>query len=281
MIVHLLTLTFIIKSVISSNPSAKNYFAYATALIPHPEKAYKGGEDAFFANQNLFAVSDGIGTWGEYGIDPGLYSKQLCNEAGKLFERTPSSYYQSPNKLMYDSWQRATNNGSATFLIGILDPELPILRISLIGNSQYLIVRKISGKWTIILMSEEHERTFQFPYQLAYLKEHGDSPDMAVNFIHRVQDGDILIMASDGFFENLHSSQILDLIEKSYNEEKGSENIMLENMTKELIYEAYSLSLNYTWESPFSKKAKKYGYFWKGGKTDDITLLVGKIHFVS
>lgn len=47
-------------------------------MIPHPDKAYKGGEDAFFFNETLLAVADGVGGWSSMGVDPGLYSKQLC-----------------------------------------------------------------------------------------------------------------------------------------------------------------------------------------------------------
>lgn len=47
-------------------------------MIPHPKKAYKGGEDAYYADKGLLAVADGVGGWAESGIDPGLYSKELC-----------------------------------------------------------------------------------------------------------------------------------------------------------------------------------------------------------
>jgi protein phosphatase PTC7 len=47
------------------------------SIRPHPEKAYKGGEDAGFANENLLAVADGVGGWAQSGVDPALYSKNL------------------------------------------------------------------------------------------------------------------------------------------------------------------------------------------------------------
>ena len=30
---------------------------------PHPDKVYKGGEDAYYASDNLFIVADGVGGW--------------------------------------------------------------------------------------------------------------------------------------------------------------------------------------------------------------------------
>lgn len=49
-------------------------------MIPHPKKAYKGGEDAFYADERLLAVADGVGGWADVGVDPGLYSKQLVSQ---------------------------------------------------------------------------------------------------------------------------------------------------------------------------------------------------------
>ena len=48
-------------------------------MIPHPDKAYSGGEDAYFANNQLLIVADGVGGWADYGVDPGFYSRFLCS----------------------------------------------------------------------------------------------------------------------------------------------------------------------------------------------------------
>ena len=46
-------------------------------ITPHPDKVGKGGEDALLASHDLMVVADGVGGWAKYGIDPGLYPKQL------------------------------------------------------------------------------------------------------------------------------------------------------------------------------------------------------------
>lgn len=48
--------------------------------IPHPDKVAKGGEDAYFANEYLLAVADGVGGWNNQGVDPSLYSKTICEK---------------------------------------------------------------------------------------------------------------------------------------------------------------------------------------------------------
>ena len=54
-------------------------------MIPHPEKAYKGGEDACFCNNQLLCVTDGVGGWADHGVDPGLYSKELVKHIESNF----------------------------------------------------------------------------------------------------------------------------------------------------------------------------------------------------
>jgi protein phosphatase PTC7 len=49
-------------------------------MIPHPKKADRGGEDAFeiAKDASLVCVADGVGGWARKGVDPGLYSRHLC-----------------------------------------------------------------------------------------------------------------------------------------------------------------------------------------------------------
>ena len=53
--------------------------------IPHDDKVYKGGEDAWTASDRLIAVADGVGGWANQGVDPGLFSKQLTKDIKQMF----------------------------------------------------------------------------------------------------------------------------------------------------------------------------------------------------
>ena len=48
------------------------------AMKPHPEKAYKNGEDSYYTSNFLMAVCDGVGGCASRGIDAGKYSKALA-----------------------------------------------------------------------------------------------------------------------------------------------------------------------------------------------------------
>lgn len=61
----------------------------AVVMIPHPQKADRGGEDAFFISDSGMAVgvADGVGGWAEVGVDPGLYSRELMEHANEASQR--------------------------------------------------------------------------------------------------------------------------------------------------------------------------------------------------
>ena len=55
-------------------------FNFGSYMIPHPDKKDKGGEDAFYADEHVLSVADGVGGWVEVGVDPANYSRKLCTK---------------------------------------------------------------------------------------------------------------------------------------------------------------------------------------------------------
>lgn len=76
----------------TAKPLHQFKFKYGASLLPHPEKAYKGGEDALFASDHVLLVADGVGGWADSGIDPGLYSKKLVSLAEELIGQDKLNY---------------------------------------------------------------------------------------------------------------------------------------------------------------------------------------------
>jgi protein phosphatase PTC7 len=44
----------------------------------------------------VLAVADGVGGWAEMGIDPGLYSKELCRHIKSGVEKNETKYVANP-----------------------------------------------------------------------------------------------------------------------------------------------------------------------------------------
>jgi hypothetical protein len=65
-------------------PAAKLHsglvFKCGVSSIPHDDKKFKGGEDAWTTCDKMIAVADGVGGWANRGVDPGLFAKQLCKD---------------------------------------------------------------------------------------------------------------------------------------------------------------------------------------------------------
>ena len=61
----------------------------AAALLPHPEKAATGGEDAAFCGDGVYGVFDGVGGWASRGVDAGAFSRQLAAGTHAYLQRQP------------------------------------------------------------------------------------------------------------------------------------------------------------------------------------------------
>lgn len=62
------------------------YFKYGSSNIPHFKKREKGGEDAWYVQEDMMVVADGVGGWEAHGYDSGLFSKQLVSDISELWE---------------------------------------------------------------------------------------------------------------------------------------------------------------------------------------------------
>ena len=108
-------------------------------MIPHPDKAYKSGEDAVYCDDYFLTVLDGVGGWNEVGVDPGIFSKQLV----KLIV----SEYRANNKqalveILVEAVKKTNVKGSITAVLAKLDDKQPnILHTCNLGDSGYAIFR--------------------------------------------------------------------------------------------------------------------------------------------
>eukprot|EP01017_Pseudomicrothorax_dubius_P022814 TRINITY_DN24620_c0_g1_i1.p1 TRINITY_DN24620_c0_g1~~TRINITY_DN24620_c0_g1_i1.p1 ORF type:complete len:292 (-),score=54.04 TRINITY_DN24620_c0_g1_i1:109-984(-) len=257
----------------------RNYLRYASEVIPHPEKVAKGGEDAFFSNENAIAVADGVGGWADYGVDPAKYSRELCQNIANIVANEWEAVKKNPKELIIRAAQRTKNMGSSTCVVLIIDEKEAILRTSYIGDSGYLILRKEgegNDALRVLFQSEEHCRSFNFPYQIG---TNSDPPNMSLTFSHEIKDNDLLVVASDGLWDNLEGDQILEVVKPLLDKANPDEWSMKE-VAHQIAQKAYTLSLDSSYESPFTKRARKYRLRWLGGKSDDITVVAAQVKLV-
>lgn len=95
-----------------------------------------------------------------------------------------------------------------------------------------------------------------------------ETPDNGVKLRVPVLEGDLIILATDGLFDNVDEDVLLDIV--------GSEP-ELEAMTRKLAAKAYELSLDRSRDSPFARLAKENDLLWGGGMPDDITIIAARV----
>ena len=137
------------------------------------------------------------------------------------------------------------------------------------GDSGYLILRKSGLDLIEIFKTKEQTHSFNFPRQVG---TSGDDPATGDDNVHEVKDRDIVILASDGLWDNLFNVKVIELVKPFI---RGTDGILDPTLVAEIIAkeaERYSHMQNYT--SPFAKHAREHFYDYKGGKPDDITVVV-------
>lgn len=274
------------KTLFCTENTNKLFFNYGVTSLPHVDKRAKGGEDSHCASSEVLSVADGVGGWNEVGVDPSLYSKNLCSNIIKFFNESSDSL--SLKEIFVKACKNVKHRGSSTCTIASFkhkDQKVYIEALNL-GDSGYLILRpevkedKIN--FSIIHKSEEQTHGFNFPYQVG---EGGDNPESAEVKLHEIKVNDIIVLASDGLWDNLSNEQIILILQKYYDiqkEENKKNNIEIKDSlaiqpkraSEVLTYTAEYVSLDPQYQSPFSVRSK--GLF-AGGKHDDITVIVAQV----
>lgn len=234
-----------------------------TACIPHPAKVAKGGEDAYFLSEDMKAlgVADGVGGWGDIGVDPALYSKSLMEGAKLSAESTPTN--RDPVEIMTEGYQYSSYvQGSSTACVLVLDGIH--LYAANLGDSGFMVLRGLD----IVYRTKEQQHSFNFPYQIG--TGSADKPQHSQRITVEVQPGDLIIVGTDGLWDNLFDDDILEVV--------ASASADPATIAQNIARRAHEVANDKDIISPFSKSARYNGYpLATGGKLDDITVLVGRV----
>lgn len=121
--------------------------------------------------------------------------------------------------------------------------------------------------------SPQQEHTFGYPYQLGHF-DGADLPEDAMLTTMPVSPGDIVILGSDGLFDNVSEEELLDEVERDV-----LEGVKPSVIAQRLAFLAFSNSLDKYKSTPYSLGASEaFDMVYAGGKTDDITVLCAAIH---
>eukprot|EP01025_Chloroclados_australasicus_P050108 TRINITY_DN5728_c0_g1_i1.p1 TRINITY_DN5728_c0_g1~~TRINITY_DN5728_c0_g1_i1.p1 ORF type:complete len:542 (-),score=48.91 TRINITY_DN5728_c0_g1_i1:1643-3139(-) len=254
--------------------------------IPHPEKQKEGkrgyagkhsgyaGEDAYFFSHGRngiigMGVADGVYAWKDQGIDSGLFSRKLMEYSSSLVR----GGFEDVLKIMQISNRQLQSEGvygSSTCCIATVDTNTGRFNIANLGDSGLLVINTQTQQIKYRTSQLEHE--FGFPFQLGH-HSNADKPESARLATLRLDQDDVIVMGTDGLFDNLCNNDIV----------KEITNLTMERNTplqiaRHLCGLAYHNSIDKSKVTPYSLAATEwFNMVYNGGKKDDITVVVSHI----
>lgn len=229
---------------------------------------------------DVIGVADGVGGWRAYGVDPGQFSVNLMRCCERLVLAGYFSNHQ-PAKLLAQGFLELKENkqqiiGSSTACLMMLSHSDLKLYTANIGDSGFLVLRQ--GE--VVHRSQEQQHYFNTPFQLSLPPTElqsevlSDQPESADQHAFPVEDGDVILLATDGIFDNVPDNL---LIEEMHKVQHCKDINVLQQSANSIALMARKLSRDPKFLSPFCVNALAAGIEAEGGKPDDITVLLATV----
>lgn len=254
-----------------AGPAIRLLLQSGAAMLPHPDKAHRGGEDSFFISEHQAAVgvADGVGGWAEIGVDAGAYARLLmvhAKEAADASTDDVAAGTLSPQAILESAFYRTNVQGSSTACVLVVNGTT--LSASNLGDSGFVLVR--DGVASFQCPQQQHN--FNFPFQLGSADSMSDQPQAAMRFDLQLQPGDVIVTGSDGLWDNVFAEEAATIASKC--RDKGE---TATTAAQVLCRYARMRASDAKYHSPFSYAAIQAGYVYLGGKMDDITVVVSYV----
>lgn len=270
----------------------------------HPQKALKGQSDAdaTLCSPMLVGIADGVSQIEEFGIDASELPNELLNAVeelavAQLLPGQETDEYCGPITMVRDAYEATESLGSTTLLTAVMDNSTkihgklhPMIAVCSIGDCEIVILRRSAeGRLQVVFHTEMQriDGNAQSPLQLARVDETVD-PDfdesIAIEVIERGSavhcvsafEGDIVILGSDGVFDNLFLDEVLGICQEMIPPSlvgrrfQPIDRHLLGQIARRIVAESHNKT-----------KCGPHGYaetpIGKGGKVDDTSCLVAEV----
>lgn len=279
----------------------------------HPLKAKEGHRDAdvTLVTPMMLGDADGVSQIEEYGLDASELPKALLRACEEIamenlmpdLEGNLEGSYRGAIPLMLEAFESTECLGSTTICLAILDNSTrihgklhPMIAVLSIGDCELLILRphganpREPSRFDIIFHTEMQriDGNAQCPLQVCRLDERIDpnfDEQMTVEVIERgsavhcvsVYEGDIVILGSDGVFDNLFLDEVVDIVNEMIPCQAGRSKFvptsqsLLANVARRIVEECHLK----TQAGPGGKYPDTP--IGKGGKRDDTSCVVSEV----
>ncbi|KAL1669191.1 phosphatase 2C-like domain-containing protein [Schizophyllum commune] len=270
------------------------------------------GED-FFCVQAMkcdsvvaLGVADGVGGWADSGVDPALFAQAMMYHTARYSraawagepEIDPTLDYEEREEV--EGWEltpyecmdlayggvlreRGVLGGASTACLITLNAASGLLRSANLGDSGYAVVRSKN----VIYHQEPQTHYFNCPLQLTKVPVGDrhfsgvcvDSPRHAATHSMKLRDGDLVVLYTDGFGDNIFLREMTSILSLSQKHDLPDE-LMPQFMADRLVDRAHQTMYSGR-VTPFQKEAARYGQNLPGGKIDDVTVVVALVRETS
>lgn len=222
------------------------------------------GDDAFFITQRAIGVADGVSGWEQNGMSS-AFSNSLLFESMQLV----NNGLMEPTQIIDLAYKTTLGNvigGSCTVCIAVLNDN--ILNVGNLGDSGLVLIR--DGE--IIKKTDFTRIEPNMPYQLGKWPPRDNDKYNRVgsricdimNYQYLIKPDDIIVIATDGIFDNMSYDQILNIV-----------NVHTKLMSTELVI-AQNIVKNASASAAESLIKKEKGEILDD-TVDDMTVIVTKI----
>ncbi|RMZ86685.1 hypothetical protein DV736_g6091, partial [Chaetothyriales sp. CBS 134916] len=270
---------------------------FARTLEGRVLRGVTNGDDAIITalGGNFLVVNDGVGAWaqkerGHAALWSRLIAHFWAEEVEKLFDGGRGGELSVADLDVVGCLQRAFEHtksvtaganeilGTTTAASALLYHEggKPVVLATNLGDCAVLIVRP--GKDELVYKTEEQWHWFDCPRQLG--TNSPDTPDAnAVMDKVTIEEGDVVIVVSDGLTDNLWEPEIVarttELVQKWRDGDHDAKDGVV-YVARGLMEAAKEVALDPMGESPYMERALDEGLaISEGGKIDDISVVVG------
>jgi protein phosphatase PTC7 len=201
-----------------------------------------------------------------------------------------------PKAMILQAQKETKLPGASTLCVVEIDKSGQ-LRAANVGDSGFKVIR--GGE--VVFESTPSQHYFNCPFQLGYMPLSADADDAnecAEQYSFKAMEGDVIVVASDGVFDNVFNEELVRVVGNSC-----SQGLSYETMAKcaeDIVLVSRAHAEDKTYASPYSLEAEKYaketgtkvkvpsggggGLFGglnkmmgkgggRGGKMDDITVV--------
>mmetsp|Transcript_4873 Transcript_4873/g.21000 ORF Transcript_4873/g.21000 Transcript_4873/m.21000 type:complete len:298 (+) Transcript_4873:810-1703(+) len=244
------------------NKEAANWSLDA-GYASYPMVGKTRGEDAFFIEGNSLGVFDGVNSAVPEGMDAKAFSQFLAvNTSAGVRDLG----IEKINVALNNAAEVNPEQGASTACVVAMDRLGRLMGINL-GDSGALVARGDKAAYK----SPDQSHFFNCPYQLGSASD--DTVAMGKNFRFQLEEGDWVILASDGLWDNVYPAEIVRLINETV-ETNGEDPNSVANTLAQMAIEKSTLE---AYTSPFAAEAKKNNVEHRGGKLDDVTVIASYV----